>query len=299
MRLQALLGQWAIAFAQGRTDVASPTITWPRRGLLDDESSSFLRALDAGFVTVDPAGYVALPRSAPRRQPAGTHCCRKSGAGVSINLEYLIQIGATAELVMDHGWSPADLDFERGEFDAIGLGLGDRVLLVMEAKARVSGPDSLEKLLTIWMSMAGDPGIDMNNNAGRKYRELQRLCRSGRVVVWLVAEGARWTLVAELVDGAVQADPSPESGPGAVLQTSMPEEQLDARVIPVRRQIPPTEFGRCGRSMLTARRRLLPGDADHLLPGPPQQVAVGLPARARRVGRARRNRPAGAARIRV
>ena len=46
----------------------------------------------------------------------------KSGAGVSINLEYLIQIGATAELVMDHGRSPADIDFERGEFDAVGVG---------------------------------------------------------------------------------------------------------------------------------------------------------------------------------
>ena len=107
---------------------------------------------------------------------------------MSINLEYLIQIGATAELVMDLGWSPADIDFERGEFDAAGIGPGNRVLLVMEAKARVSGPDSLEKLLTSWMLMAEDPGIDLNNNAGRKYRELQRLCQSGRVVVWLVAE---------------------------------------------------------------------------------------------------------------
>jgi hypothetical protein len=45
---------------------------------------------------------------------------------VSINLEYLIQIGASAELVLDHGWSPADIDFERGEFDAVGVGLGER-----------------------------------------------------------------------------------------------------------------------------------------------------------------------------
>ena len=226
LRLQALLSQWAIAFAQRRTDVASPTITWPRRGLLDDESSSFLRALDAGFVTVDPAGFVALP-AVRAKTPAGRYALlSKSGAGVSINLEYLIQIGATAELVIDHGWSPADLDFERSEFDAIGLGLGDRVLLVMEAKARVSGPDSLEKLLTIWMSRAGNPGLDMNNNAGRKYRELQRLCRSGRVLVWLVADGARWTLVAELVGGALRLIPAPDPTRELCLQTSTPEEQL-------------------------------------------------------------------------
>jgi hypothetical protein len=38
----------------------------------------------------------------------------------------LIQIGATAELVLDHGWSPGDIDFERGEFDAVGVGPGGR-----------------------------------------------------------------------------------------------------------------------------------------------------------------------------
>lgn len=57
----------------------------------------------------------------------------------------------------------------------------------MEAKARVSGPDSLEKLLVNWLRMAVDPTIDLDNNAGRKYRDLQRRCETGRLVVWLVA----------------------------------------------------------------------------------------------------------------
>jgi hypothetical protein len=188
-RLRGFLQAWAVGFCEVRADVKSPTVTWPRRGLLDDESSSFLRALDSGFVIVDGAGFVVLP-TVRAKMPAGRYALlSKSGAGVSVNLEYLIQIGATAELVLDHGWSPADLDFERGEFDAVGIGPGDQTMLVMEAKARVSGPDSLEKLVTSWMSMAEDPGSNMNNNVGRKYRELQRLCRSGRVVVWLVAEG--------------------------------------------------------------------------------------------------------------
>lgn len=77
------------------------------------------------------------------------------------------------ELVLDHGWSPDAIDFERGEFDALGLGDDGRALLVMEAKARVSGPDGLEKLLTTWLRMARDPTIDLDNNAGRKYRELR------------------------------------------------------------------------------------------------------------------------------
>ena len=66
------------------------------------------------------------PASSPSR-PSGPRLPRgrysllgKSGSGVSINLEYLIQIGATAELVLDHGWSSNAIDFERGEFDALG-----------------------------------------------------------------------------------------------------------------------------------------------------------------------------------
>ena len=94
----------------------------------------------------------------------------------------------------------------------------------MEAKARVSGPDSLEKLLASWIAMTDDPSLDLNNNAGRKYRQLQRLCVSGKAVVWLVAEGARWTLVAELYDGAVRLTPAPNPARQLCLQTSMPEE---------------------------------------------------------------------------
>jgi hypothetical protein len=168
-RLRRLLQDWAVGFSEVRADVASPTITWPRRGLLDDESSSFLRALDSGFVTVDRAGFVALP-TVRAKTPAGPYALlSKSGSGVSINLEYLIQIGTTAELVLDHGWSASDIDFERGEFDAVGVGDDNRALLVMEAKARVSGPDGLEKLLMSWLRMANDHTSDLDNNAGRKY----------------------------------------------------------------------------------------------------------------------------------
>ena len=284
-------------FSEVRADVASPTITWPRRGLLDDEASSFLRALDSGFVSVDGAGFVVLP-TVRAKTPAGRYALlSKSGSGVSINLEYLIQIGATAELVMDHGWSPADIDFERGEFDAVGVGPGDRVLLVMEAKARVSGPDSLEKLLTSWMLMAEDPSIDLNNNAGRKYRELQRLCQSGRVVVWLVAEGARWTLIAEMVDGAVRLTPGLEPDPAAVPTDVPTRGAAHARVIPLRREVPPIELGGCRGSLFVARPDHVPGDAGHIVSGRLQLLAVRLPARARRTGRPRRDRAGSVRRV--
>lgn len=113
-----------------------------------------------------------------------------------MNLEYIIQIGATAELVLDHGWPAAQVGFEQGEFDAVTYDPEGRIVLVMEAKARTTGPDSLDKLVRAWIQFKGDPTADLNNNAGRKWRELARLCLGGPVTVWLVADGARWTLTA-------------------------------------------------------------------------------------------------------
>jgi hypothetical protein len=95
------LTEYADGFARGRADVASPDLIWPRRGLLPDEAASFLRALDDGFIAVDDAGYVALPSVRSKRPEDRYSLLSKSGQGVSLNLEYLIQVGATAELVLD------------------------------------------------------------------------------------------------------------------------------------------------------------------------------------------------------
>ena len=69
-----------------------------------------------------------------------------------------------------------------------------RLLLAVEAKARVTGPDGLEKLLRVWLDYNRVAGQAPATNAGRKYTELRRLCESGPVTVWLVATGARWCL---------------------------------------------------------------------------------------------------------
>lgn len=90
--------------------------------MLDDEARSFLRAINEGLAQVDDAGYVSLRTARPKTPPGRYALLGKSGFGVSINLEYLIQIGATAELVLDHGWTPHAIDFERGEFDAVAAG---------------------------------------------------------------------------------------------------------------------------------------------------------------------------------
>lgn len=208
-RLHALLEGWADGFAMKRTDVASSRLALPRRGLQPDEAASFLRALDQGLVTVDAAGSFALPTVRPTSALGRYSLLSKNGSGVALNLEYLIQVGATAELILDHGWPPEAVGFERGEFDALGHGSDGRVRLAMEAKARASGSDSLEGLLRFWLRALAEPGIDLRNNSGRKLAEVRRLCLDGPVIVWLVAEGARWSLWAEMQDDKVVLSPGP------------------------------------------------------------------------------------------
>lgn len=193
-RLRELLERCADRFAERRQDVVSGTVTWPRRGLRTDEATSFLRAVDHDIAVVDEAGYVSMPTVRPKLPNGRYALLSKSGSGVSINLEYLIQVGATAELILDLDW-PSDLiDFERGEFDALALD-NDRVVLAMEAKARVNGPDSLERLVASWLTALENPELRPGaTNSGRKLRELVRLSDRGPVLIWLVADGARWSL---------------------------------------------------------------------------------------------------------
>ncbi len=113
-RLEVLLRQWAQGFAARREDVLSGELATPRRGLLADEASSFLRALDLSVAQVDDAGFVTLPTVRPKRPPGRYALFSKLGPGVGLNLEYLIQVGAMAELLLDHGWPADSIDFERG-----------------------------------------------------------------------------------------------------------------------------------------------------------------------------------------
>lgn len=209
-RLRALLTGWAVGFAECRPDVASADIAWPQRGIHPDEAASFLRAVDLGHATVSPTGHVSLHRVRPKT-PAGLYALlSKSGAGVSVNLEYLIQIGAITELVEGLGWPAEALDFERGEFDALGTARDDRVTLAVEAKARVTGSDGLEKLLRQWLVLASGPEPYLEDNAGRKYRQLRTFCEAGPVTAWLVAAGARWALRASLAEGVMELEPAPQ-----------------------------------------------------------------------------------------
>lgn len=96
-RRRELLLSCATGFPRRRPDVASSQIVCPRRGLGTDEARGFVRAVEHGIAVDDDAGYVTLPTIRPKTPTGRFALLGKSGEGVSVNLEYLIQIGATAE----------------------------------------------------------------------------------------------------------------------------------------------------------------------------------------------------------
>lgn len=197
-RLDALLRSWAIGFASRRHDVESSALTHGRRGLHADECAAFLRALDNRQLHVDSAGFVVPLCAAPKPGQKPYALCCKSGTGVGVNLEYVIQLGVLAELATVSGWPRERLCMELGEFDAAALDEGGTPAVLVEAKARATGPDSLETLLGKWIGF-GEQAIipTRGENAANKYLELLAATQlRPEVTVLLVAAGARWWLTA-------------------------------------------------------------------------------------------------------
>lgn len=210
-RLSTLLAGWADQFGVERLGAPGLELRPGSRGILADEAASFLRALDAGLVEVDLLGGVTVLGC--RRKPVGGRYSlfsanRNSGDPyVSLNTEYLIQVGAACELAAFHGWKPADVEIEVGEFDAIAH-IGGRVVLTMEAKARIEGPDSLSGLWAAFVQLAAeDQPPKARTNHTRKYVELLRLAEAGPVALWLVAAQARWLVRVERVGSRLQFAP--------------------------------------------------------------------------------------------
>ncbi len=206
-RVGELTSQYADAFAEacrsGRAKPARDTKTAAndagREGQLvrvdaqPDECAAFLRALDQGLVHVKPTGRFWATTA--RRTSRNLHLVGRSGTATALHTEYLIHIGAYAELILDHGWAPASLDFECGAFDVEG---GDhRLLLLVEAKARVDGPtsDTLKALRNALLSRARDPSVVLSVNHRNKWDRLVVLTKGGPVWLWLVADDARWSYV--------------------------------------------------------------------------------------------------------
>lgn len=195
-RMDALLRAWAVGFRSRRADVTSASLRHGQRGLHADECGTFLLALDTGQLHVDSAGYVTPLCAEPKRGQQPYALCCRDGDAVTVNLEYIIQLGAVAELA-SLGWTRERLRVELREFDAACLNSEGKPEVLMEAKARVVGPDGLASLLRKWLVLGEAVSVARGENAANKYMELLRITEEKpEVDVLLVAAGARWWLTA-------------------------------------------------------------------------------------------------------
>lgn len=214
-----LLEHWAEGFAS--TCRRTPThpqdadraavLALGRRGVEEDEAAAFLRTWRAGLVDISTDGTFTVPKT--RMCPPALHLIGRGGDGVALHTEYLIHLGVLAELVADRGWALADLAFEQGEWDVLGLD-DDRVSLVVEAKARAHPPasDSLESLRGSFLARSDDPGVSIPANHDRKWWALADYAQHGPVQVLLLASGARWWFRARSHGGRLVVEPEAEHG---------------------------------------------------------------------------------------
>ncbi|MHC3474842.1 hypothetical protein ACYF6T_40000 [Streptomyces sp. 7R007] len=205
-RLDALLQAWAVGFAAVRPDVLTPRLAVSRRCLRTDEAAGFLTALDRRVLHVDSAGFVVPQAFRPKVSGGRYALFSRNGSGVAVNLEYLIQMAAAAELLLTHGVAGPDIRFEQGEFDAVVESSGVPVL-AMEAKARVEAPDGLMELLSSLLRLSANPQESVKHNHRRKYAALLDMAAQGPVVLWLVADGARWAFDTRVVAGTLRLVP--------------------------------------------------------------------------------------------
>jgi hypothetical protein len=206
VRVRALLEMWAAGFAASRSvhpRRLHPTLGLGTRGLREDESRCFARALDSGLVRVLPDGEFSLPGAAHNLERP--HLIGEDGhGGVTLHTEYLIHIGAYAELVLDHDWPPNQLAFDMGAWDLHGLRTDGTVALLMEAKARFAGPNGLARLRDDLHGLARDSSRTVTSTTRKKYEALVETCKTSPVHIWLVADACRMLYDTRRVGTAVQ-----------------------------------------------------------------------------------------------
>jgi hypothetical protein len=186
------------------------------RGLHVDDSAAFLRGVKAGHLELEEHGSFTV--SSCRPKPGGTRYSLftenrwNNDYYISLNTENLIHFGAATELVSSYDWDSESVEVEVGEFDARASRDG-RVVLLMEAKARVDDTNGLAPLLKSFLRYAQFPRPpEPTDNHSRKYVELLRQAESGPVLLWLVAAGARWAFTASRRNDRIEleeaSDPS-------------------------------------------------------------------------------------------
>ncbi|MCT9934532.1 hypothetical protein N5079_30435 [Planotetraspora sp. A-T 1434] len=174
------LSTWALAFARERgLPDGALRLTPP---LHEDEANGLALARGAGLVEVQPDGVFRLAGAA---QGKGPYNLFSRGPAPSLNREYLVQIAAFSELVLQHGWPARRVAFEYDALDLAALDDSGRAVVVAEAKRDAA---SLDRMLAEMGAVTSDQIAAPTNTTQRKVAAMARLAP---VVFWAVAPGIR------------------------------------------------------------------------------------------------------------
>lgn len=196
-RVEADLARFAQRVGVGLDRLRGPVLD-------EQEAAGFLRAVDAGIVTLEPGGVCRLTglSAMGQRKPYQLFSSYEGGTanpGAVLTWswrELFTQIAFAAELVVDHGWPGRSVLLE---VDRLDLAAGDpamlatRPLLTAEAKVTDGGRAGLVAMMAVFAELNGTQAPmlvswGVHENAARKYRSLQRL----RPLVFVeVAPGVR------------------------------------------------------------------------------------------------------------
>jgi hypothetical protein len=209
---EADLLQMATAFAHSR-DLAATDLLLSGK-LHRDELRGLARSIDVGLIDIDDCGTF---RAMGSRKAKGPYNLFSRGPRPALNREYLVQIAAFTELVLDYGWPSVRTAFEH---DALDLATFDR-----EGRCQIAGEaKTTEGLLATMITEIGRMTPEQlqapESNAERTVAALVRLQAP---VFWAVAPGVRWSF---------EVDYSHEI-PALIPRQGLPVPALEDRLCPV------------------------------------------------------------------
>jgi hypothetical protein len=216
---------WASAFAR-QHGLAGETLRIEPR-LHIDEVTGLALALNAGLVQVQSNGMFRLSGAKPGKGPYNLF---SRGVTPSLNREYLVQIAAFAELVLQHRWPARQVVFE---YDALDLAVFEDggYPVVAEVKRDAA---SLHVMLAQMNAATADHVLQPVSTAQRKVAAMARLRPE---LFWAVAPGVRLPFEVEIDrDGVPRLRPRDALPRGPRTELECPvcgsEEDVRGRPLP-------------------------------------------------------------------
>ncbi len=247
--IEAQLHAWAAEFAT-QHDLLDRTlrITPP---LLDEEADGLALAMSTRLIDVKTTGQFRMVGAAGSKGPYNLF---SRGPRPALNREYLIQVVAFAELVLDHGWAARSVAFEHDALDIATFDSQGHIVVAAEAKR------DAPLLARMLHEMAVATPESMNAAKTNSARKLASLTRLRPQVFLAVSPGIRRAFDVDFdgqVPRLVPRDDIPKGGRGPYACRVCGSEE-DVRGESERDGVIPLHCDACGYQWSRVPRRPCP-----------------------------------------